>query len=193
MRNISRISLVAAASAVLVASMVIPASADTGESTVSGGDLTFTTFGATLTGVTLDGANQTATGTSSSAWSIKDARGTGAAWALSVTASTPTSAAGSVVTETAKTLPVGGLIITPGTITEGAGSDGPGNITADPGTMTGSSQVLVSATGTSKGTYSLTPTYSLSVPANAYRSNYSGAVGTTPLNPYISTITYTIA
>jgi len=31
------------------------------------------------------------------------------------------------------------------------------------------------------------------VPANAFRSNYAGAVGSTALNAYVSTLTYTIA
>jgi hypothetical protein len=31
------------------------------------------------------------------------------------------------------------------------------------------------------------------IPANAYRSNYSGTVGSSALNPYSSTITVTIA
>src|SRR5680860_1199584 len=72
------------------------AMADTAESTVSGANLAVTTSGATLAGVTLNGATQTtAEAASTTAWSIKDARGTGAAWAVSVTATTPTSAAGS--------------------------------------------------------------------------------------------------
>lgn len=193
MRSISRISLVAAASAVLVASMAIPASADTINSTVSGSTLTATTSGATLLGVTLNGTGtQTATAAASSAWSITDARGTGAAWTLSVQADAPTSAAGTAEL-VARTLPVGGLRIAPGTVTAGSGADAASNITGPTLAMTGSQQALVSASGTSKGTYSLTPTYSLDVPANAYRSNYSGIVNESALNPYTSLITYTIA
>jgi hypothetical protein len=173
---------------------VLPAaSADTVQSTVSGANLTVTTAGATLTGVTLDGTTQTATGTSSSAWSITDARGTGAAWAVSVTATTPTSAAGSVET-TARTIAVGNLKVSTGTVTAGIDSDPTTNITGSTNlAMSTSAQTLISSSGTNKGTYSLTPSYSLGVPANAYRSNYSGAVGSTALNPYASTLTYTIA
>lgn len=171
------------------------AMADTVESTVSGSNLTATTFGATLAGVTLNGTTQTtAAAASTSAWSIKDARGTGAAWAVSVTATTPTSAAGTVET-TARTIAVGNLKMSTGTVTAGAGSDPVGT------TITGSTdlalattaQTLISSSGTNKGTYALTPTYTLTVPANAFRSNWPGAVGTGVLNPYISTVTYTIA
>lgn len=193
MRSFSRVSLAIAASAVLVGSLAIPASADTIDSTVSGSDLTATTSGATLSGVTLNGTGtQTATAAASSAWSITDARGTGAAWTLSASATAPTSAAGTAET-VARTLDVGNLKINPGTVTAGSGADAASNITGPLLSLTGSAQALVSASGTSKGTYSLTPVYSLDVPANAYRSNWSGAVDSSTLNPYTSTITYTIA
>jgi hypothetical protein len=52
-------------------------------------------------------------------------------------------------------------------------------------------QALVSAGATHKGTYSLTPSFSLAIPANAFRSNLSGAVGSA-LNPYVTTVTFTI-
>lgn len=192
MRNISKVVGVVAAAAIVLSAAVSPAVADVVDSTISGGALTATTAGATLTGVTLNGTNtQTATGTSAQ-WSITDARGTGAAWTLSVSATVPTSAAGTVET-TARTIPVGNLTITPGTITAGAGSDAAAGITAPALTLATTSQALVSASITHKGTYTLTPSFSLAIPANAYRSNYAGAVGSTALNPYASTVTYTIA
>lgn len=171
-----------------------PALADTVQSTVSGASLAVTTSGATLAGVTLNGATQTtAAASSTSAWSITDARGTGAAWAVSVTATVPTSAAGTVEL-TARTIPVANLKTTTGTVTPGTDSDPVTNITGSTAlAMSTTSQTLISSSGTNKGTYSLTPTYTLTVPANAFRSNYAGAVGSTALNPYISTVTYTIA
>ena len=169
------------------------AMADTAESTVSGANLAVTTSGATLAGVTLNGATQTtAEAASTTAWSIKDARGTGAAWAVSVTATTPTSAAGSTET-TARTIAVGNLKTTTGTVTAGVDSDPVTNITGSTALpMSTTAQTLISSSGTNKGTYALTPGYTLTVPANAFRSNY--AVGSTgALNPYVSTLTYTIA
>ena len=50
-----------------------------------------------------------------------------------------------------------------------------------------------STTTLGKGTFTLAPTFNLSVPANTYRSNYSAAIGSTAVNPYVSTITFTIA
>lgn len=191
MRKILKAAGILAAAGILLTAALTPASADTVVSTISGGALTSTTAGATLTGVTLTGATQTATGTST-LWTIIDARGTGAAWTLSVTATAPTSAAGTIET-TARVIPVGDLSITPGTVTAGIGADAATGITAPALTFTGSAQALVSAASPSRGIYTLTPTFSLSVPANAYRSNYSAAVGSTALNPYTSTLTYTIA
>ncbi len=165
--------------------------ADTVESAVDGGTLTATTAGVTLTAVTLDGSNtQTATGTSAQ-WTIEDARGTGAAWTLSVKATVPTSAAGSVET-VARTIPVGNLTITPGTITAGAGADPASGITAPALAMSTSFQALISASGPHKGSYTLTPSFSLAIPANAFRSNWPGVVDVGTLNPYMTTLTYTI-
>lgn len=193
MRKITKILGISAAAGVLLATSALPASADEVNSAVSGGDLTATTSGAALTGVTLNGTGtQTATGNASSAWTITDARGTGAAWTLSASATAPTSAAGTVDT-TARTLPVGNLSIIPGTITATEGSDSAMGIAAPALTLSGSSQALLAASADHKGTYNLTPAFNLDIPANAYRSNYSGAVNSTPLNPYTSTITYTIA
>jgi hypothetical protein len=176
----------------LLAAGVSPAMADTVSSTVSGGSLSVTTAGATLTGVTLNGTSaQTATGTSTSAWTITDSRGTGAAWAVSVTATVPTSAAGTVDT-TARTIEVSQLSITPGAISAATGADPITGISAPVLAMSTSSQSLITSTGTNKGSYTLTPQYSLTVPVNAYRSNWSGAIGTSTQNPYTSTLTYTI-
>ncbi|MET3905248.1 WxL domain-containing protein [Paenarthrobacter sp. 4246] len=191
MRRITKLSAILAASAVALAVGLTPASADVVDSTISGGTLTATTYGATLTGVTLDGSNtQTSTGNASSEWTITDARGTGSAWALTVSASTPTSAAGADES-IPRTIPVSGLTITPGTVTAGAGSDSAATIAAPALALSTSSQALVSSVGQNMGTYTLAPAFSLAIPANAYRSNYAvGASGA--LNPYTSTITYTM-
>ena len=157
----------------------------------SGGSLTATTVGATLTEVRLNGTStQYATGTSTQ-WTITDARGTGAAWTLSVSATVPTSAAGTVE-QIARTLPIGNLTITPGPLTADTGADPVGSITAPALTLSGSTQTLVSTKGPNKGIYTLTPKFSLAVPANAYRSNWSDAIDDSNLNPYISTLTVTI-
>lgn len=189
-----RITLALGATASVGAMLFIglaPASAETVESTISGGSLTATTSGAVLGAVTLNGTAQVATGTTTD-WSITDARGTGAQWNLSVSASDLTSAAGTVEA-TARTIPASALSIAPGAVTAGAGADPVAGITAANVTLSNTSQALISAAAGHKGSYTVAAsTFSLAVPANAYRSNYSGAVGSTALNPYISTVTFTI-
>ena len=176
---------------ILLSGAISPAMAEQVGSAVAGGDLKATTAVATLAGVTLDGYNQDVTGVSTE-WTITDARGTGVKWALSASATNLTSAAGSFDT-TPRTIAVGNLSITPGTVTAEPGSDASTNIAAPLLQLSTSEQPLVSTPGESKGSYTLTPTFSLTIPANAYRSNYAAAIGSTLLNPYISTITFTIA
>lgn len=191
MRNSTKITGLLAVVGILLTTGIMPSTADVLESTVSGGSLTVSTAAPTLSAVTLDGTStQTSTGTSA-AWSVTDARGTGAAWAVSVSATDFTSAAGDTDL-IARTIPVGDLTITPGTITAATGSDPATGISAPTLALSTSSQTLISAAGPNMGTYNLTPSFSLDVVANAYRSNYTSGV-TGALNPYTSTITYTIA
>ena len=156
------------------------------------GDLTATVAGATLSGVTLRGMEpQFATGVSPQ-WSIVDARGTGAAWTLAVSATAPTSAAGTVETKD-RVLPAQNLSISPGTITTGPNSDAATGIMAPDLALSTTSQSLIATSGPHRGTYLLTPTFRLMIPANAYRSNFSGAIDNSPMNPYVSVITLTIS
>jgi hypothetical protein len=166
-------------------------STDTINATVSAGNLTADpTAPDSMSAVVLDGISaQASTGTAST-WTITNARGTNTAWSLSVSATDFVSAAGTVDT-TARTLPASNLVITPGTITAVTGSDAAP--AADPLTISNVAQSLVFTTTLGKGTFTLAPTFELSVPANTYRSNYSAAVGSTAVNPYVSTITFTIA
>jgi hypothetical protein len=80
------------------------------------------------------------------------------------------------------------------TVTAGVGSDPTTNITGASGlALSGSAQTLISSSGTNKGTYTFSPTFSLLVPANAFRSNYSGTVGSSAVNSYTTTITLSIS
>ena len=190
MRKITRALVGMVVACVVLSIGLAPASADTVTSSLSGGLLTATTSAPALSAVTLNGTNsQTSTGTAST-WTIIDARGTGANWTVSVSATAFTSAAGTVET-TARTVAASALTITPGTVTAGVGSDA-ATISAPALALSTSSQALISATGPAKGTYTLAPSFSLAIPANAYRSNYSGTVGSSSLNAYTSTLTYTI-
>ncbi|OLE22235.1 MAG: hypothetical protein AUG44_25315 [Actinobacteria bacterium 13_1_20CM_3_71_11] len=125
-------------------------------------------------------------------WSMVDARGTGAAWSATISATALTTAAGTAET-VPRSLAVGTMSMVNGTVTAASGSDPTTNVTSTAITMSGSNQVFLNSTGTNKGTYTFSPTVTIAVPANAYRSNYSGAVGASPLNPYTATIVVTVS
>jgi len=167
------------------------ASAETVTSEIDGGALSLTTQPISFTTTALTGANATITATPGSAWSLVDARGTGAAWTATISSTALTSAAGTTET-TARTIAVGQQSMTNGTVTAGTGSDPITNITSTGVTLSGSGQTFIASSGTNKGTYTFSPTLSLAIPANAFRSNY--AVGSSGAkNPYTATITLTIA
>jgi hypothetical protein len=169
------------------------AGAETVSSALTAGGLSLASQPITFANTTLTGANQTITATPTSPWTLSDSRGTGSAWTATISATAPTSAAGTVET-LARTIAVGNLGVTAGTVSGGTGSDSATNISGASGlALTTSAQTLVSSTGNNKGNYTFSPGFSFAIPANAYRSNYSAAVGTTALNPYISTLTLTIS
>ena len=195
MRKFTKTAGIIIATGILFGVALSPAQAnnDTVDATVTAGNLTANgTTPKNMTSVALDGATAKASTGTPAPWTITNARGTNAGWSLSVSATNFVSAAGTVDT-VARTLPSENLTITPGTITAGIGSD-PAPV-ADAVTLPAQGQpaaTLVSVTSLGKGTYTLTPTFSLNVPANAFRSNFSAAVGSTAVNPYVSTVTFTI-
>jgi hypothetical protein len=170
-----------------------PGFAQTASVTVAGAALSLTTSSFSFSNATLTGANQSSSASASSAWTSIDPRGTGASWAITVTGVNLTSAAGTIET-TARTIGVGNLTLSTGSITAGTGSDAATGITGSTNlALTTSAQTLVSATADHKGTYTFTPSMGLTVPANAYRSNYSTVVGSSSLNAYSGTLTVTLA
>ena len=66
--------------------------------------------------------------------------------------------------------------------------------TAHPNTsavLSGTAKTIVWTAGPNPGTYRFRPAFAVMIPANAYRSNYTGTVSDSPLNPYVTTITVT--
>lgn len=142
--------------------------------------------------LTLDGTTKTTTAIAAT-WTITDARLVSQPWTVTISATDPTSAAGTVET-TARSIAASNLVVSTGVFTGDLLSDPPTNILGASNLVLSSTpQTLASTTGNSQGIYSYTPTFSLTMPANAFRSNYSGAVGSSSLNPYTSTITVTIS
>jgi len=188
--------LVAASIALVIgASGVAPARGDskTGKQKINGGSLEVTSTAIALPQHTLTGEPVAIVGAAASEWVAKDARGTGGAWSVTLSASGPfISEAGSVET-TARTIPIGSAQFEPGTAAAGSSSDVPTNLTLTALTLSTSAQTFLSCSQECKGKYSFTPNLSLTVPANAYRSNYSAAVGASPINPYNVTLILTIS
>jgi hypothetical protein len=87
---------------------------------------------------------------------------------------------------------VGNLVLTPGTVLAGSDADPATGIVAGMLPLSSTPQTLVSTTGPLRGTYLFTPTFTLTIPANAFRSNFSAEPNSSELNPYVSTITITI-
>jgi hypothetical protein len=185
--------------AALVATALLPvvpgaanAATTTADVTLTGGSLAIAPAAFAFGSSALTGSANTLTATAAN-WTVTDARGTGAAWTATISSTALTSAAGSVDT-VARTIAVGQMSMVNNAVTAGSGSDPTTNITSTPvPTLTGAGQTFIASSGTNKGSYTFAPTLSLVVPANAYRSNYSGVVGGSALNAYTATLTLTIS
>lgn len=156
------------------------------------GTLSMTSTETTLTAIVLNGTGtQSSTGTSEG-WSVSDQRGSGGNWVLTVSATDLVSAAGTVDT-TARSIGAGSVSVTPGEVTALDGSAPPGALLSYPIVLGAEPQVLLRAPGLGQGTYLFSPSFVLTVPAAAFRSNFSGALNSSPLNPYVTVLTITIA
>ncbi len=199
MRSSTKILSILASTGIILAATVAPAMAAEGDAlsgAVAGGSLSFENSAVVNPLVLgegpliLDGKNvRKATGAAASAWTVTDARGTGGAWNLQASATDFTSAAGEVDTEV-RTIVVSNLSISTGTVEDGEGSDSP-PAAVKINQMNTTSQNLLAVTGSGKGNFSFTPTFELSIPVNAFRSNFK-AGSTGDMNPYVSTVTYTL-
>lgn len=181
----------AAALLVSLAAVAVPAVASAATSdaqiTVSAGSLSVTTPDFQPAGVTLDGTAQSVATTPATPWGAVDARGTGAAWTVTA------SATDLVSTGTPnRVIPSANLALTTGTVTASAGADPVGGITgATAGAFTvptgpGQTNVaLLSAPAGHRGAYTFTPTLGITIPANA-QASYAGT-------PYAAVLTITIS
>ncbi|WP_129590495.1 hypothetical protein [Cryobacterium aureum] len=180
----------------LVAVLSPAASADTSTDTVNlailGGALSAVVSAPTqMTPVVLDGRTSHTSVGSPTEWTITNARGSSAAWSLSVSATDFVSAAGTLDAQE-RTVAVENLTITPGIVTARTSAGTDAAPTTKPVSVSGQPQALVWTNTLGKGTFTLTPKFSLSVPPNAYRSNFSGAIDESPVNPFVSVLTFTI-
>lgn len=168
-------------------------STDTISSAILGGALSAVVSAPTqMTPVILDGHGGHTSVGSPTEWTITNARGSSAAWSLSVSATDFVSTAGTLDTQE-RTVAVENLTITPGIVTARTSEGADTAPTTEPVSVSGQPQALVWTTTLGKGTFTLTPEFSLSVPLNAYRSNFSDTIDGSPLNPFVSVLTFTIA
>ena len=173
------------------------ASADTSSDTISsailGGALSAVVSAPSqMTPVVLDGRSGHTSVGSPAQWTITNGRGSSAAWSLSVSATDFTSAPGTLDT-IERTVAVENLTITPGIVTALSSEGADAAPTTEPVAVSGRPQALVWTSTLGKGTFTLTPEFSLSVPPNAYRSNFSGVIDGSVVNPFVSILTFTIA
>ncbi|MDJ0339175.1 hypothetical protein [Cryobacterium sp. PH31-O1] len=181
----------------LIAVLTPVANADTSSDTVSaaviGGALTAVVSAPTeMSPVVLDGRSSHSSVGRSLEWTITNARGSSAAWSLSVSATDFVSAAGTLDT-LERTVAVENLTITPGVVTARTSEGADAAPTTEPVSVSDQPQALVYTSTLGKGTFTLTPEFSLNIPPNAYRSNFSGAIDGSPVNPFVSVLTFTIA
>ena len=153
------------------------------------GVLSVTTQPATVPPITLTGSPQNVVATSPP-WAVTDNRYTGNPWTLTVSGTDFVSAAGSVDTN-ARIIPVGNLVISAGAASLISGLDPAASINGATINLSGTPQPLLWSAGDNTGGYGISPTFTLTINSNTFRSNFSGAVNGSPMNPYVATVTYT--
>jgi hypothetical protein len=186
-RCLATIATALVAAAALVPAGVASAATSDAEITVSAGALSVTTPDFQPAGVTLDGTAQSLATTPAGPWSAVDARGTGAAWTVTA------SATDLVSTGTPnRVIPSSNLTLTTGAVSASAGADPAAGITGATAaaftTATGPGQTnvaLLSAPAGHRGEYTFTPTLGITVPGNA-QASYPGT-------PYAAVLTITIS
>ena len=155
--------------------------------TVSAGSLSVTTPDFQGATATLDGTAQTIATTPGAPWAAVDARGTGAAWSVTASASdlVSTGAPNRVIPSSALAITTGALAAGAGAAA-GAGMSGAGAAPFTAPTGAGQTNVtLLDAPAAHRGSYTFTPTLEISVPPTAQPS-YLGS-------PYTATLTVTIS
>ena len=201
-RSFPRLPVIGLASLALVAGSITGSSpaanadttvTDTVSTAILGGSLTAVVSAPIrMSPIPLGGrASQASVGTPVE-WTITNARGSSYAWSLSVSATDFVSAAGTFDI-LPRTVDAENLTITPGIVTAHTGEGADAAPTTEPVSVSHRPQALVWTRTLGKGTFTLTPEFSLDVPPNAFRSNFSGRIDGSAVNPFVSVLTFTIA
>jgi hypothetical protein len=165
----------------LVATMIFAvaasAAADSvvGTANVGAGDLRITGLQAPSVSLALDGTNKTVS--SPMSITVNDATGSGAGWNLQITSTTFGTSEGKTLPEAASTITnVASVCAGQGLCTDPI--NGVGYVLAVPAGATAPSPVKLfnAAADTGMGVFDITPTFEVSVPANAYAGNYTSEI-----------------
>ena len=164
----------------LLAVTALTVYAETASVTVSGGSLSVTPADVTLSGVTLNGADQTATSASgSNSWSATDARGTGAGWNLTID-STDFSDGGTNTIDISSANQEFKIQLLDANITVTTGNTKPTSsvtsLTAIPEAPAAALKFVSAAVDEGMGTYAINPNFELEVPAETVAASYTATI-----------------
>ena len=159
----------------LLSVSVIAVAAETGSVTINGGSLSVVTAPVTFAEVTLTGADQTTTSTSS--WTAVDPTGTGSGWNLTIIAEDFTNGDADIIDISAAGFEIQ---LTEPNISVTAGNTEPvsavTSLTQIPTTGDTALKFLSAALDTGMGTYVLAPNFSLKIPAATYAGIYNSTM-----------------
>lgn len=156
------------------------AAAEDATVTVTGGSLSVTAANVALSGVTLDGTDQTSTSASgSNTWSATDARGTGVGWHLTI-ASGDFSDGGTNLIDISAADQEFKIQLLDANINVTAGNTKP---TSSATALTGIADATVTfasaAVNAGMGTYAINPNFELEVPAETFAAAYTATITVT--------------
>ena len=146
--------------------------------TIGAGSLSETANNVALSGVTLDGTDQTSTSAfGDNSWSITDARGSGAGWNVTI-ASTDFDDGGSNTIDISAADSLFKIQLTADHITVTAGSAAPTSSVTSLTSIADSTLKILSAAddGTGMGSYAYQPNFELGVPAETYIGSYTATL-----------------
>ena len=167
-------------SVILLACTSVSAFAESGTVVITAGTLSVTAADVTLSGITLNGSNQTSTSDSgSNSWSAQDLRGTGAGWNLTIVADDFSDGTHTIDTEAVGSKFQIQLLDTNVAIVFGNTKpvSSVNTLTDIPNSTP--LKFLSAGTDTGMGSYTLNPNFALQVPASTYAGTYTSTITVT--------------
>lgn len=176
-RRIPSLVLAGLSAGLLALGATVPAFAGdvTGTFGLTGGPLAIAASDAPTVNLTLDGTDQSTTDTFTI--DAKDLRGTGAGWKVTITSTLFTNGDGKTLADDAAEITGIAVDCDDGTCTDPENGVGyPLTIPADVVAPAEAATLFNAGADKGMGDFTLTPTFKLSVPANAYAGSYSSTI-----------------